>query len=242
MIVTQRRYDFSKVSTVAIALLTLSTGSVAQRRPLTVEEVTRIFNSGGDRIGWDEFDVPEFVAAAYGPRARSALLTILEEPSTQENYYLQLEALTAAQYPRIGVPLGPVLEYANGTRGERLPPELRGIVRQRAIKALSTHPDRSLVPFWMELLEDPNPMFRQFVPFGLSCAVGEEAMGELARLVTSSDSVLARLADRAKRELAGRGPDAMVCGTAARLTALDHPRVMRPALREAGQHILREIP
>jgi len=67
---------------------------VAQGKGLTVEQLTRIYMSGGDVMGWDEFDVPEFVAAAYGQRAREAVEKLLSAPVTGDNFYTQLEAVT----------------------------------------------------------------------------------------------------------------------------------------------------
>src|SRR4029077_9907286 len=90
------------VITFVSTLCSAGLGSVlgGQGRPLTVSEVSSIFASGGDVAGWDEFAIPVFVAAAYGDRARLALDSILEQPSSLRNYYFKLEALPAAAYPR----------------------------------------------------------------------------------------------------------------------------------------------
>jgi len=212
-----------------------------QGRPLTVAEVTQVFYSGGDEAGWDEFMVPKFVAAAYGPRAKSALEEILREPSTPQNYYVQLEALTAAQYPRVGVSTDIVRLFAGHGKSMSLPPEISGILRQRAIKALSTHPDPNLTSFWDSLASDPNPMFRQFVAFGIACALGDDARARLQTLASTNDSVAVRQSNRALQEL-GKGASGRVCGESTRLGAPTFPADLPENLRLRGRGLLQRIP
>jgi hypothetical protein len=210
----------------------------AQDRALSVDQVTRMLTSGPE----DDFDMPEFVAAAYGPRAKPGLELILEHPSERANFLIQLAALTAAQYPRIGIRQDLLLDYATGPRLRSLPAELREILRTRAMKALSTQPNASLRDFWAHLQAHPTALYRQFVPFGLACSVGTAALPDLEAMSHGVDSVLLRQASRALREFAERGAEARVCGRASRGDAPEFPREIRPGLMARGEHFLREIP
>jgi len=210
----------------------------AQDRPLSVDQVTRMLASGPE----DDFDMPEFVAAAYGPRAKPALELILEGTSARTNFFIQLAALTAAQYPRIGIRQDLLIDYATGPRLRSLPAELREVLRTRAIKALSTQPDSSLQGFWLQLQTHPTAFYRQFAPFGLACSVGTAALPDLEAMSHGADSVLLRQASRALREFAERGTEARVCGRASRGEAPEFPREIRPALMARGEQFLREIP
>ena len=223
---------------VAPMALRLRSRLSAQGRELSVEQITRMLQFGGE----DDFDMPEFVAAAYGPRAKPGLEVILERPSARATFLLQLAALTAAQYPRIGIRQDLLLDYATGPRLRSLPSELREVLRTRAIKALSTQPDPSLQAFWIQLQAHPTALYRQFVPFGLACAVGSAALPDLEALSHGVDSVLSRQANRALRELAERGTEARICGRASRGEAFEFPREIRPGLRVRGEQFLREIP
>src|SRR2546422_7102567 len=86
------RLKGSRVARKALVYLVLLVCVVAkaysQGRPLTVGEVARILRFGGD----DDMEMPEFLAAVYGPRARAAVEAILEKPATVETYSLQLSA------------------------------------------------------------------------------------------------------------------------------------------------------
>lgn len=211
----------------------------AQGRSLTVSELTQIYASGGDVAGWDEFDVPEFVAAAYGVRARDAVLAILEAPATPENYYLQLEALTTAQYPRVGVPTSVILEYAAGSK----PGVNRGVLRHRAIMALSMRTDAGLTGFWIELSNNPEPSFRQLAAAGLSCVLGSEGVPHLAQLRADSKQAVANVADFYHREHTTKGAEALACGgRVSRSLVGTFPSELRPELRQRGDAMLRRIP
>jgi len=224
--------------TVALVSPSVPSRLIAQARALTVEQITRILQSGGE----DDFDMPEFVAAAYGPRAKPGLEVILERPSARASFFLQLAALTAAQYPRIGIRQDLLLDYATGPRLRSLPAELREVLRTRAIKALSTQPDPSLRGFWIQLQAHPTALYRQFAPFGLACAVGSAALPDIEALSHGVDSVLLRQANRALREFAERGTEARICGRVSRGEAPEFPREIRPGLRARGEQFLREIP
>lgn len=210
----------------------------AQDRPLSVEQITKILESGGE----DDFDMPEFVAAAYGPRARPALESILERPSTRANFLLQLAALTAAQYPRVGVRTALLLDYVEGPRLSAIPVAIREVLRTRALKALSTQPDPSLQGFWMKLQTHPTPLYRQFAPFGLACSIGTTALPDLEAMSRGVDSVLVRQANRALHELVERGTEGRICGRVSRGEAPQFPREVRPGLMARGQRFLSEIP
>ena len=212
-------------------------GANSQGRPLTVGDVARILRSGGE----DDMDVPEFLAAVYGSRARAALEAILEKPSTVETFSLQLSALTAAQYPRIGVSTDLLVRFVNDTASD-LPPALREILGVRAAKALSTQPNVQLRQFWIQMGTDPRRLYRQFVPIGLACAVGEPAIADLQAMSNSPDSVLARRATNVVRELTLRGSEARVCGRTSRTSAPRFPDYVRPEIARKGEAILREIP
>ncbi len=229
------------------ALFTLAIGSPVelrgQGRPLTLDQLTQIYGSGGDTYGWDEFDIPEFVAAAYGPRAKQAVIAILTEPSRVENYYLQLEALTTAQYPKVGVPQSLIMGYADGQRTSRLPSTLSGLLRYRALSSLSMIPDQSLVGFWQDRLKDGDPNVRQMAVRGLACALGEGATTPLSNASTDPDSSVKRVAAFYREEFRTRGANARSCGgRSTRIEALEFPQEVRPGLRHMGDYILRRIP
>jgi len=223
---------------IALAVHGVPSKLSAQDRALSVEQITRIFESGGE----DDFDMPEFVAAAYGPRAKPGLELILDRPSSRANFLIQLAALTAAQYPRIGIRQDLLLDYATGPRLRSLPAELREVLRTRAIKALSTQPDASLRGFWVQLQAHPTALYRQFAPFGLACAVGTAALPDLEAMSQGVDSVLLRQAKRALGEFTARGSEARVCGRVSRGEAPAFPREIRPGLLSRGERFLREIP
>src|SRR5882672_10151865 len=224
-------FDLRTTLMFALVLSGVPSRVTTQQRALSVDEVTQILLSGSE----DDFDMPEFVAAAYGPRAKAALDLILERPSERGTFVLQLAALTAAQYPRIGVRQDLLLDYATGPRLRSLPTELREVLRTRALKALSTQPDASLRDFWLQLQSHPTALYRQFTPFGLACALGATAVPDLEAMSQGTDSTLVRQASRALREFAERGADARVCGPASRAEAAQFPREIRPALLSRGE-------
>jgi len=210
-----------------------------QGPPVSVDQIARIFASGGDVAGWGEFDVPEFVAAAYGARARNAIVAILREASTPGNYHLQLEALTTAQYERVGVPVAVLLDYALGRRGQ----EVGGVLRQRAVAALAMRPDTGLRDFWLEIERDPDASIRQFAPAGLSCALGVAASPHLERLTADSDSGVGAVARFYRQQASTMGPSMKACGgRLRRVEAMIFPVVIRASLMERGAVILKEIP
>ena len=224
-------------------MIALGSTLQAQRRPLSVDQLRVIFLSGGDVYGWDEYDVPEFVAAAYGARAKNAVIAILRDRSTEENYYLQLEALTTAQYPKLGVPLGLLLEYVEGGRTAQLPLTLRGLLRHRALASLSMMPEPFLVPFWQARLKEDDPSARQMAVRGLACALGDGAMPYLAPSLTDPDSSVKRVAVFYRQEFVSRGINARACGGRhTRAETLDAPTEIRPGLRRMADNILRKIP
>jgi len=211
----------------------------AQGRPLTVRELSEIYFSGGDVGGWDEFDVPEFVSVAYGARSREAILAILAESSSGENYYLQLEALTTAQYARVGVPTHVVMQYATGAKGSRD----GGVLRHRAMIALRMRADPTLKGFWLEVAKDPDPSFRQVAAAGLSCALGVKAIPHLASLRSDSKPAVVRVAEFYHQEHSTKGTGALACGgRVSRGMIATFPSELRPELRQRAETILRRIP
>jgi len=211
----------------------------AQSRPLTVQELSEIFWSGGDVAGWDEFDVPEFVAASYGVRAKHAVLMILAESSTSDNYYLQLEALTTAQYERVGVPVGIIREFAIGAKGS----SVRGVLRHRAMLALTMRPDPSLREFWLQVAQNPDPSFRQLAAAGLACSLGDSAVAHLALLRADTNQAVARVADFHHREQRDKASAALACGgRVTRALASAFPSSLRPDLARRGASIRKRIP
>jgi hypothetical protein len=217
----------------------LASESRAQTRSLSVRELAHIYESGGDTFGWDEFDVPEFVAATYGGRARAAIVTILSEPSTAENYYLQLEALTTAQYARVGVPVETIIPYARGAKGS----SVGGVLRHRATMALSMRADSTLQDFWLQVSRNPDPSFRQLAAAGLSCALGTAALPHLSAMRTDESPAVSRVADFYFREHTTKGQEALACGgTVSRELSFTFPQTLRPELRARGEPILRRTP
>jgi hypothetical protein len=211
----------------------------SQGRALTVSELSVVFESGGDTPGWDEFDIPEFVAAVYGGRAREAIVRILSQPSAPENYHLQVDALTTAQYGRVGVPANLLMEYASGARGG----SVGGVLRHRAIRALSMRPDPSLMDFWLHVSKDPGPSFRQLAAAGLSCALGQDALPHLDALRADSSADVARVADFYSREHKSKGTAALACGgRVSRALAATFPAHLRPELQRRGALIRQRIP
>jgi hypothetical protein len=209
-----------------------------QGRALTVDEVRSVFASGGDVFGWDEFDVPEFLAAAYGRRLHGALVAILSESSTVENYYYQLEALTTAQYARTGVPVGLLLDYASGRRGVGV----GGVLRHRAMLALSMRADSTLTSFWLQQMSSSETSFRQLAAAGLSCAIGPAALGHLEGMKEDVPAV-ARVARFYLDEHRSRGRDARACGgRVTRERASVFPDHVRPDLLRIGRPVLERIP
>ena len=220
-------------------VLWLSQPLVAQARPLTVQELSQIFVSGGDLAGWDEFDVPEFVAASYGPRAKQAILAILAQPSTSNNYYLQLEALTTAQYGRVGVPVGVIMQFASGAKGANV----GGVLRHRAMLALTMRADRTLTAFWLQTAQDPDASFRQLAAAGLACSSGDSAVAYLSSLRADTSEAVARVADYHDREQRTKGPAALACGgRVTRSLSESFPPNLRPELARHGASIRRRIP
>lgn len=206
-------------------------------RPLTVAELSEIYGSGGDVGGWDEFDIPEFVAAAYGARARSAVLQILEEPSSNGFSYFQLEAVTTAQYGRVGVPVAALLSFAARVR------DATGVIRQRTLIALSMKPDTGLKDLWLEVAREKQPSFRQVAAGGLACALGNGATEHLERMTRDSSDAVARVATFHLRELRTKGDLALSCGgKVTRRGAPSYPNQLRPHLRERGAAWLVRIP
>lgn len=217
----------------------LSKPLVAQARPLTVQELSVIFLSGGDVAGWDEFDVPEFVAASYGSRAKQAILAILGQPSTYNNYYLQLEALTTAQYGRVDVPVGVLMEFASGAKGGNV----GGVLRHRAMLALRMRADPSLTAFWLQTAHDPDASFRQLAAAGLACSLGDSAIAYLASLRADTNKAVARVADFYDREQRAKEPTALACGgRVTRSLSVSFPPSVRPELARRGASIRRRIP
>jgi hypothetical protein len=224
-------------------LLAVTTGNPStgfpQGRRLTISEVRTIFASGGDVVGWDEFDVPEFIAAVYGSRATAAIVEILREPSTQDNYYFQLEALTAAQYGRVAIPTPLVMEYATGQRGGNV----GGVLQHRATMALAQRPDPALVTFWLELERSKDASFRQLAAAGIACALGSEAVPHLSRMRTDSTKAVAQVAEFYLTGYArGRGTAKWCGGTATREEASQTPVHVRSDLLERGRPILEKVP
>ncbi len=222
----------------AVLCMCVVATAYSQGRPLTVGEVARILRFGGE----DDMEMPEFLAAVYGPRARAAVEAILEKPATVETYSLQLSALTAAQYPRIGVNKDLLIRFVVNDSASRLPPALREILGVRAAKALSTQPNAQLRAFWIQMGSDPRRLYRQFVPVGLACALGEPAIVDLQPMSNSPDSVLSRRATNVVRELTLKGSEARVCGRTSRISAPSFPDHVRPEIARKGETIRREIP
>jgi hypothetical protein len=211
----------------------------AQVRGLTVEEVRMVFASGGDVRGWDEFDIPEFVAAAYGSRAKAALISLLNEPSTAENYFVQLLALTTAQYGRVDIPDHVVLDFATGRKGAAV----GGVLRHRALMALRMRPNPDLREFWVELSGDRDPSYRQAAAGGLACALGMDAAPQLNALSADPNPAVARVADFYIAELTTKGPAALACGgKTTRTEAATFPWALRPELRAKGAMFLQRVP
>jgi hypothetical protein len=214
------------------------TGGQSQQRDLTPDELTRIIRSGNE----DDLQLPEIIAGLYGQRAKRALESLLEGSSTREAFLLQLSALTVAQYPRVGIRLELLKEYATGSRLNGLPDGLRQILRVRALKALSTQPDPALRDFWLQLRSHPARLYRQFVPFGLACAIGPVAIADLEQLRQDTDTVLRRQAERVIYDFSVDGLGARVCGGATRDEAPKFPTELRPALIRRSEQIRRAIP
>lgn len=227
---------------VVCAVLHLVSASTlgAQGRSLTVLELKSIYASADETFGWGEHQVPEFVAAAYGRRARAALLAILSEPSSRENYLFQRSALSTAEYGRVGVPREILIDYASGRGGSHL----GGTLQQRALFALSMQADPTLTPFWLRLFrEEQNTSFRQVAPAGLACASGLVALADLAIMRRDADPQVARVAEFYYRELTVNGDTARVCGgRVTRDQVSSFPLELHPDLREKGASILRRIP
>ena len=221
-----------------MSFLTIPCRTLAgQQSPLSVGQLVQIFESGGDVPGWGEFDIPEFVAAAYGQRARNAAIWILTQPSSAQNYNHQLEALTLGQYDRVDIPTSILVDYAmaHGQAG--------GVLRQRAISSLSMRPDSNLVAFWLQIMSDSDGSIRQFAPAGLSCAKGAAAMADIRRLLVDTNSLVVSVAAFYVRELSIADTAGRACGgrytrTEARIV----PATLRPTLRVRGAALLRRIP
>jgi hypothetical protein len=227
---------------VALALISAACVGIAgaQARALTVLELKGIYASSDETLGWGELQIPEFVAAHYGPRARAALVAILAEPPTRENYWFQRLALATAEYGHAEVPVPILLEFAGGRRGA----EAIGGLRQGALYALANRPDTSLASFWRRLYRDErSASYRQAAPAGLACALGTVALPELAVMAQDSDARVARVAAFYLRELGDNGEGALACGgrvTRARAPAF--PEELRPHLRERGRAVLERLP
>lgn len=212
----------------------------AQGRSLTVMELKTIYASADETLGWGEHQVPEFVAAAYGPRARAALLAILAEPSTRDNYRFQGSALSTAEYGRVRVPTDVLMPYATGLEGANV----GGTLRQRALYALSMRPDTALAPFWLRLFrEERSTSFRQIAPAGLACALGTRALLDLVVMQRDADPWVAKVAHFYYGELTSHGDVARACGgRVTREQASSFPSELHPYLRQQGAPILRRIP
>jgi hypothetical protein len=211
--------------------------------PITVHDLVQIFASGGDSPGWDEFDVPEFVAAAYGRRAKSAIETILRQPSSVDNYYLQLEALTTARYARVDVSMGLLMEYVNGERGGNSEPVLQGILRRRALTALTMRPDPALGAFWLQRMSTADVLDRQTAAAGLACSLGAPATPHLMRLEGDADTTVARVAKHYGAQIRSDGDRALACGgRVSRRDAPGFPSRMPDRLRDRARAILERVP
>lgn len=227
---------YVSAATIIVGLAT--TEGQVQQRALTADEVERIIRAGPE----DDLQIPEIIAALYGPRAKRGLEALLNRPSSRESFLLQLSALTTAQYPRVGIKLDILKDYASGNRLSSLPTGLAQILRTRAFKALSTQPDPELRDFWLQLRSHPVRLYRQFVPFGLACAVGLSSLPDLEQLRQGTDTALRRQAEKVTREFAAKGALAQVCGGATRDDAPQYPQTLPPALTERSERLRREIP
>lgn len=226
--------------TVAASLIVLAIPATKgqSQRPLTTDEMTRIIRSGNE----DDLQLAEIIAGLYGRRAKPGLESLLERSSNRETFFLQLSALTVAQYPRVGIRLELLMEYVAGDRLSNLPTSLRQVLKVRALKALSTQPDPTLRSFWLQLRTNPTTLYRQFVPFGLACAVGPAALVDLEPLLIDSDTILSRQSQRAVNDLRTNGIGARVCGYATRDEAPHYPAQLPPALMNRSERLRREIP
>lgn len=212
----------------------------AQDRPLAVEDLKLIYASADESLGWGERQVPEFVAAAYGPRARTAVLAILAEPSTKTNYGFQAAALRTAQYGRVGVPTEILMLYATGSKEGSAGSGLRG----HALRALSMRADSLLAPFWQRLFrEERHSSYRQHAPAGLACALGVKALPDLELMRQDPDPAVARVAEFHHADLTRSDRLALACGgRVSREHARDFPQTLHPYLRERGSAILLRVP
>jgi len=233
----------SEVRTLAVTLLTflLNVGrgseSLAQTQ-ISSSNVKRVFASMGDP-GWDEFDVPEFLAAAFGRRVGAALDSILSEPATPENYYYQLGALTAAGFARTGVPVDRILAFATGQKGSNI----GGVLRHRAVMALQSRADPGLVQFWLNVSQERGVSFRELAAGGLACALGPGALVHLEAMQQDPSPEVRNVASFYMREFTTKGAGAHSCagGRSTRAEAQQFPRELRTSLRQKGARILEEL-
>ena len=216
--------------------------SVGQGRPISVDELTRVLLSGGDVAGWDEFDVPRFVAGHYGARAAAAVTSILRLPPDRGTFYLQLEALTAAGYPKVGIPVEIILPFAHAVGFERLPPVMAEILRQRAVMALAGHPDPSLLSFWETIVQDSSPMIRQFAPLGMACTLGAAGADRVNSRRDDSHHVVREAVGHAESELRTRGSSARVCFGLPRDSVLILPGEATPEMLERARRFIGVLP
>ena len=224
------------------SVLLLPASSRAQEGPLSLDELSRIFASGGDVAGWDEYQVPQFVAEYYGSRATPAILQLLELPTTRARFYLQLEALTAAGYAKLRVPVSVLVPYARGDRGRDLLPIQAEILQHRATLALTGHPEPALVSFWEEVARDSAPLMRQHAAPGFACALGSAAAIHIDRAAMDSDRVVRAVAQRVRTRFQEEGARARVCYGFERDSARVHPNRVTPPLLAAARRRLGEIP
>jgi hypothetical protein len=209
-----------------------------QGSPLTVEQLAAIFGSGGDIAGWDEYQVPQFVAEYYGRRATDAIAAILRMPTTRTTYYVQLEALTAAGYDKLSVDVSLIEPFARGDRVRSLPPAMAEVFQHRALMALTGRPSSGLSPFWDSLQNHPSEMVRQYAVMGLACSIGPAALDRIAPRIASDTEIVSLAAQRADSELRSRGRFARVCYGLPRDSASTLPnRVSEDLLARARRYL-----
>lgn len=228
---------------IAAALWIGAPSAVLPQQPsLTVAQLTEILGSASDVGGdpWDEFAVPAFVAAAYGPRARAAVESLLSRPYTPETGLLKLEAIATAGYERVGVPVVVLLEFADPSR-----PDPIGLTRGWALLAIAQRADSTLEGFWSTILRERNLSPRSYAIAGMACALGQRALSYLTPLVAdSTPESVRRVAQYYVRELTTKGDSALACGggTVTRRAAPSHPARVPARLEARGNAFLRRIP